>query len=76
MRCKYDTDGLIVEEITRQRNSQRIKEVIGRMISFLNVLTSEVHPSYTLLSTCLANGISVLAYLKKFFHEVVRTQGL
>ena len=26
---------------------------------------------YTLLSTCRMNGLSVLEYLKKFFHEVV-----
>ncbi len=41
------------------------------MRSFLNVLTLEGHPTYTLLSTCRANGISALAYLKKFFREVV-----
>lgn len=42
------------------------------MRSFLNVLTSEGHSPYTLLSTCRANGISALAYLKKFFREVVK----
>jgi len=67
----YRQSGLTAEEITRQRNSLRTKEVIGRMLSFLNVLTSEAHPPYTLLSTCRANGISALAYLKKFFREVV-----
>ena len=67
----YRQSGLTAEEITRQRNSLRTKDVIGRMSSFLNVLTSEGHPPYTLLSTCRANGISALAYLKKFFREVV-----
>ena len=38
----------------------------------MNVLTSEGHPPYTLLSICWANGISALAYLKKFFREVVK----
>ena len=67
----YRQSGLTAEEITRQRNSLRTKDVIGRMLSFLNVLTSEGHPPYTLLPTCRANGISALAYLKKFFREVV-----
>ena len=67
----YCQSGLTAKEITRQRNSLRTKDVIGRMRSFLNVLTSEVHPPHTLLSTCRANGISTLAYLKKFFREVV-----
>ena len=67
----YRRSGLTAEEITRQRNSLRTKEVIGRMLSILNVLT-EGHPPYTLLSTCRANGISALAYLKKFFREVVK----
>lgn len=124
---------LTAEEITRQWNSLRAKEVIGRMLSFLNVLTSEGHPPrgdlmekavnylknfwsqilaylkesrystdntiavpwrvsgrtrcslaatawrmnvsaayHTLIFTCRANGISALAYLKKFFREVVK----
>ncbi len=67
----YRQSGLTAEEIIRQRNSLRTKDVIGRMRSFLNVLTLEGHPTYTLLSTCRANGISALAYLKKFFREVV-----
>ena len=131
----YRQSGLTAEEITRQRNSLRTKDVIGRMRSFLNVLTSEGHPPrgdlmekavnylknfwnqifaylkdgrysidntiaerfirplagerknslffgsnrmanvsaayHTLISTCRANGISALAYLKKFFREVV-----
>lgn len=132
----YRRSGLTAEEITRQRNSLRTKEVIGRMRSFLNVLTSEGHPPrgdlmekavnylknfwnqlfaylkdgrysidntiaerfirplagerknslffgsnrmanvsaayHTLISTCRANDISALAYLKKFFREVVK----
>lgn len=68
----YRQSGLTAEEKTRQRNSLRTKDVIGRMRSFLNVLTSEGHPPYILLSTSRANGISALAYLKKFFHEVVK----
>lgn len=132
----YRQSGLTAEEVTRQRNSLRTKEVIGRMRSFLNVLTSEGHPPrgdlmekavnylknfwnqlfaylkdgrysidntiaerfirplagerknslffgsnrmanvsaayHTLISTCRANGISALAYLKKFFREVVK----
>lgn len=40
----YRQSGLTAEEITRQRNFLRTKEVIGRMRSFLNVLTSEGHP--------------------------------
>lgn len=35
--------GLSAEEITRQRNSLWTKDIIGRMRSFLNVLTSEEH---------------------------------
>lgn len=68
----YRRSGLTAEEITRQRNSLRTKDVMGRMRSFLNVLTSEVHPPHTLISTCRANGISALAYLKNFFREVVK----
>ena len=132
----YRQSGLTAEEITRQRNSLRTKDVVGRMRSFLNVLTSEGHPPrgdlmekavnylknfwnqlfaylkdgrysidntiaerfirplagerknslffgsnrmanvsaayHTLISTCRANGISALAYLKKFFREVVK----
>ena len=132
----YRQSGLTAEEITRQRNSLRTKDVIGRMRSFLNVLTSEGHPPrgdlrekavnylknfwnqifaylkdgrysidntiaerfirplagerknslffgsnrmanvsaayHTLISTCRANGISALAYLKNFFREVVK----
>lgn len=132
----YRQSGLTAEEITRQRNSLRTKDVIGRMRSFLNVLTSEGHPPrgdlmekavnylknfwnqlfaylkdghysidntiaerfirplagerknslffgsnrmanvsaayHTLISTCRANGISALAYLKIFFREVVK----
>ena len=40
----YRRSGLTAEEITRQRNSLRTKDVIGRMRSFLNVLTSKGHP--------------------------------
>lgn len=132
----YRLSGLSSEEITQRRNSLRTKEIIGRMRSFLNVLTSEEHPPrgdlmekavnylkkfwnqifaylkdgrysidnsiaerfirplagerknslffgsnrmanvsaayHTLISTCRANGISALAYLKKLFCEVVK----
>lgn len=132
----YRQSGLTAEEVTRQWNFLRTKDVIGRMCSFLNVLTSEGHPSrgdlmekavnylknfwnqlfaylkdgrysidntiaerfirplagerknslffgsnrmanvsaayHTLISTCRANGISALAYLKKFFREVAK----
>ena len=132
----YRQSGLTAEEIARQRNSLRTKDVIGRMRSFLNVLTSEGHPPrgdlmekavnylknfwnqlfaylkdgrysidntiaerfirplagerknslffgsnrmanvsaayHTLISTCRANGISALAYLKNLFREVVK----
>lgn len=132
----YRQSGLSAEEITGQRNSLRTKEVVGRIRSFLNFLTSEGHPPrgelmekavnylnnfwnqiftylkdgrysidnsiaerfirplagerknslffgsnrmahvsaayHTLISTCRANGIAALAYLKRFFREVVK----
>ena len=132
----YRQSGLTAEEITRQRNSLRTKDVISRMLSFLNVQTSEGHPPrgnlmekavnylknfwnqifaylkddrysidntiaerfilplagerknslffgsnrmanvlaayHTLISTCRANGISAMDYLKIFFHEMVK----
>lgn len=40
----YRQSGLSAGEIIRQRNFLRTKDVIGRMRSFLNVLTSEGHP--------------------------------
>ena len=36
--------GFFAEEITWQRNSLQTKDVISRIRSFLNVLTSEGHP--------------------------------
>ena len=60
------------KEITRQRNSLRTRDVISCMCSFLNVLTSEGHLPYTLLSTSRVNGIFALAYLNKFFREVIK----
>ena len=42
----YRQSGLTAEEVTRQQNSLRTKEVIGRMRSFLNVLTSGASSSW------------------------------
>ena len=54
--------GLSAEEITRQRNSLRTKDVIVRMYSFLNVLTSEGHPPRGDLMEKAVN------YLKNFWN--------
>ena len=60
----YRQSGLTAEEITRQRNSLRTKDVIGRMRSFLNVLTSEGHPPWGDLMEKAVN------YLKNFWNQL------
>lgn len=60
----YRQSGLTAEEITRQRNSLRTKEVIGRMLSFLNVQTSEGHPPRGNLMEKAVN------YLKNFWNQI------
>lgn len=60
----YRQSGLTAEEIARQRNSLRTKDVIGRMRSFLNVLTSKGHPPRGDLMEKAVN------YLKNFWNQL------
>ncbi|MEO4797336.1 hypothetical protein ABHZ39_17410 [Bacteroides uniformis] len=44
-----------------------------RMTGGMHIQMANVSAAYhTLISTCRANGISALAYLKRFFREVVK----
>ena len=60
----YRQSDLTAEEITRLRNSLRTNEVIGRMRSFLNVMTSEGHPPRGDLMEKAVN------YLKNFWNQI------
>ena len=65
---RYSIDNTIAERFIRPLAGERKNSLFFGSNRMANVSAAY----HTLISTCRANGISALAYLKKFFREVVK----